>query len=224
MTVGDGIIGQTRRRELQVERAGGRDLDGARHRAGPAREAAVLFARAAEVGERAGREPAVELVERTTGAHRRERGCELTPRRRGVVDVVGRDDLDARVQRDFRERVIAVPVDRVAVVPQLDEHAVTTERGDQPVERAPRRTRTVARERRRDRPLPASREYKPRVVSGRARKLALDVRQHGERQCTQLRLLLAPSQMDELGIGADSKNLRVAIRELMARPGRTQGR
>ena len=38
--------------------------------------------------------------------------------------------------REGGERVVAVPVERVAVVPQLHEHAVAAERGDEPVELA----------------------------------------------------------------------------------------
>ncbi len=167
--VGYGIVGQLRRGELQVERARVRDLDRAFHRTRPARETALLLARAAQVRERAGRQPAVELVERTAGAHRRERGRERTARRRGVVHVVGGDHLHARLDRDLRERVVAVAVDRVAVVPQLDEHPVTAERVDQPGERGASRGRTVALQRGGHTPLAAAGEHEPVIVGARGR-------------------------------------------------------
>ena len=49
--------------------------------------------------------------------------------------------------RDLGERVVAVPVERIAVVPQLDEHAVAPEGGDEPVERAPGRGGAVVEKR-----------------------------------------------------------------------------
>ena len=67
-----------------------------------------------------------------------------------------------------------MPVERVAVVPQLDQHAVAPEGGDEPVEGAPGRRWAVLEERARDRALTASREHEPRVVGG-ARTLAVEV-------------------------------------------------
>ena len=154
---------------MQIERALACDVDGALDRAGPAREATLLLVRAAQVRERRRRKPAVDLVERATGAHRGERGGERPLRSGGVVHVVGRDDVDPRLGRDQRELVVAVAVDGVAVVPQLDEHAVTTERRDQVVERAPRRRRPVAQQGRGHGALAAPGEHEPRGV-GRGRR------------------------------------------------------
>ena len=50
------------------------------------------------------------------------------------MHVVRGDDVDPGAHRDLRERVVAVPVDRVAVVPELDEHPVAAEGVDEPVE------------------------------------------------------------------------------------------
>ena len=133
------MVGQLGRGEAEVERARRRDVDRALHRAGPAGEPALLLGRAAQVRERRGREPAVDLVERASGPDRGERGGERPLRGRGVVHVVGGDHVDARRRRDLGQRVVAVPVERIAVVPQLDEHAVASEGGDEPVERAPGR-------------------------------------------------------------------------------------
>ena len=52
------------------------------------------------------------------------------------MHVVGGDDVDARGHRHPGQRVVAVPVERIAVVPQLHQHAVAAEAGDEPVERA----------------------------------------------------------------------------------------
>ena len=79
----------------------------------------------------------------------------------GVVHVVGGDHLDAGARRDRGERVVAVPVERVAVVPQLHEHAVAPERGDEPVERAARRGRDRREQRARHRALAAPGEHEP---------------------------------------------------------------
>jgi hypothetical protein len=54
----------------------------------------------------------------------------------GVVDVVGGHALDADPVGDLDQRVVAGRVDRVAVVPQLDQHPVAPERAHQPLELA----------------------------------------------------------------------------------------
>ena len=144
VTVGHGVVGQARRRELQVE-ARARDVDGPFDRARPAREPPLLLGRGTQVRERSGRQPAVDLVERPAGAHRGERGAKRPARRCGVVHVVRRDHLDAGAHRDLRERVVAVAVERIAVIPQLDEHPIAPERVDQLVQRALGRGRAIPR-------------------------------------------------------------------------------
>ena len=162
----DVVIGKLGRGEVQVEGAGTRDLDGALHRARPAIEAARLLGGTAQVRERRRGEPAVDVVERTARAHRRERGGEWALRGSGVVDVVGGDDVDPGGGGNHRQLVVAVAVDGIAVVPELHEHAIATERGDELVERAACGGGTVAHERRRDRALATAGEHEPRVVPG----------------------------------------------------------
>ena len=53
---------------------------------------------------------------------------------RGVVGVGGGDDVDAGPDGELGEGVVAVRVERVAVVAQLDGHVVAPEGGDQRVE------------------------------------------------------------------------------------------
>src|SRR4029450_1877040 len=49
----------------------------------------------------------------------------------------------------------------------------------------------------------------------RARELALDVRQHRERQRAQLFLVLAPGKMHEFRVDADAQHLRIAVGEFL---------
>ena len=99
------------------------------------------------------RQPRIELVEAAARAHGGDRRRQLALGGRGVVHVVGGDALDADAVGDLDERVVAGGVDRVAVVPQLDEHAVAPERADQPLELAAGGGRAVVEQRRRHRPL-----------------------------------------------------------------------
>ena len=46
-----GVVGELGRSQAEVERARARDVDGARHRTGPARETTLLLRRAAQVCE-----------------------------------------------------------------------------------------------------------------------------------------------------------------------------
>ena len=81
---------------------------------------------------------------------------------------------------DLGERVVAGRVERVAVVPELDEHAVAPERLDEPLQLAAGGRRTVGDERRRHRPLAAAGEYpgvagerRGEVVEGELRRTLL---------------------------------------------------
>ena len=136
---GNVVIGELGRGEAQVERARARDVDGALHRTRPAREAALLLRRAAEVRER-----------RRPGASRRSRRANgaTAPRRarwRAGAARAWRSarcwwrHVDAGRHRHPGQRVVAVTVERVAVVPQLHQHAVAPEAGDELVERGARR-------------------------------------------------------------------------------------
>jgi hypothetical protein len=80
------------------------------------------------------RQPTVQLVERATCAHRGERGGQPPAMRGGVVDVVGRHRVDPASGAEPHQGVIAGRVERVAVVPDLDQHVVPAERLDQAVE------------------------------------------------------------------------------------------
>ena len=114
--------------------------------------------------ERRRGEPAVDLVERTPRPDGRERGRERTLPRGRVMHVVRCDDIDTRPHRDLGQRVVAVTVERVAVIPELDQHPVTTEPVDKAIERAARPGRSVIVKRARNWPLAATREDEPAVV------------------------------------------------------------
>ena len=154
---------QVRRHERQVERRRpadlGRPLDDAR----VAGEAAGLLGTRAQVRPGGGRQPRVELGEAATGPDGSDGGGQLALRRRGVVDVVGGHALDAGAVGDLGEGVVAGRVERVAVVPQLDQDAVAAERLDQPLELAAGGRRAVIDERRRHRPLATAGEC-PRMA------------------------------------------------------------
>ena len=166
------VVGQLGRGEAEVERARRRDLERALDRAGPAREPALLLGRAAQVRERRGRQPAVDLVERPAGAYRGEGLGERTASGGGVVHVVRRDDLDPDAHRDLCERVVAVTVERIAVIPQLHEHPIPTEGVDQLGQRSLRGCRTVALQCGGHAALATTGEHEP-VVVGRARAVTV---------------------------------------------------
>ena len=82
---------------------------------------------------------------------------------RGVVGVGGGDAADAAADGELGEGVVAGGVERVAVVPQLDEDAVAPERLDQAVELPPGRGRPIGDECGGDGALAAAGE-RPRVT------------------------------------------------------------
>ncbi len=124
-------------------------------------EPAGLFGPAAQVGQARGREPRVELVEALAGAHRGQRGGERAAGRGGVVHVVGGEHDDALAHRQLGQGVVAVGVERVAVIPQLDHHPVGPERLDQPAQLPAGAGRAFGCQRRWHRALPAPGEHPP---------------------------------------------------------------
>ena len=159
-------VGQVGGGEPQVERAGGGDLDGAFDRARPAREPAGLLGGTAELREGGAGQPAVELVEGASGPDRGQRGGERPLPAGGVVDVVGGDHLHPGPGGEQGEGVVAVTVERVAVIPEFDEHPVPPERVDEPLEGPARRGGPLVEQRARHRALPAPGEDHPGVVGG----------------------------------------------------------
>ena len=156
-----GSCGATSCRSKAQARA---QLGGPLHRAGPAGEAAGLLVARAQVGAGAGGQPAVELVEAAPGPHRRHRRGQRAAGRGGVVGVGGGDDVDPGPDGQLGQRVVAVRVERVAVVAQLDGDVVATEGGDQRVELPGGRRRAVALERGGHRALAAAGEHEPVVA------------------------------------------------------------
>ena len=74
---------------------------------------------------------------------------------------------------DLGERVVAGGIERIAVIPQLDEHPVAPERLDHPPQLASRRVRSVGDQRRRYRPLAAAGEH-PGVAGERGGEVVED--------------------------------------------------
>ena len=104
-------------------------------------------------------QPRVDLVEAATRPHSGERRGQLALRGGCVVDVVGRHALDSLAVGDLDESIVAGGVERIAVVPQLHQHAVPPERVDQPEQLAARRRRAIGDQCRRDRPLAATGQH-----------------------------------------------------------------
>ena len=129
---------QRRGDERQVERRRPADLGGQLDDAGVAGEAAALLGARAQVGAGRRRQPRVELVEAAAGPHGGQRGGQAALGRRGVVGVGRGDAADVVAGGQLGEGVVAGRVERVAVVPQLDEHPVAPERR-RPARRSSRR-------------------------------------------------------------------------------------
>ena len=111
-------------------------------------------------------QPRVDLVEAPPRPHRGERRGQPALRRGCVVDVVGRHALDSLAVGDLDERIVAGGVERIAVIPQFHQHAVTPERVDEPEQLAASRRRTVGDQCSRDRSLAAPGEHPSVAASG----------------------------------------------------------
>ena len=151
--------------ERQVEGGGPTDLGGQLDDAGVAGEPAALLGARAQVGPGRRRQPRVELGQAAAGPHGGQRGGQPALGRRGVVGVGGGDATDVVTGGQLGEGVVARRVERVAVVPQLDEHAVAPERLDEAQQLAARRRRAVLHECRRNGALAAAGE-RPDVPAG----------------------------------------------------------
>ena len=118
---------QRRGDERQVEGGGPPDLRRQLDDAGIAGEATGLLGARAQVGAGRGRQPRVELGQAAAGPDGRERRRQAALGRRGVVGVAGGDAPDVVAGGELGQGVVAGGVERVAVVPELDEHAVAPE-------------------------------------------------------------------------------------------------
>ena len=117
------------------------------------------------------RQPRVELGQAAAGPDGGQRRGQAALGRRGVVGVGRGDAADAVAGGQLGQGVVAGRVERVAVVPQLDEHPVAPERVDQPLQLAPGHRRAVGHQRRGDGPLAAPGEH-PHVAGGVAGDVA----------------------------------------------------
>ncbi len=148
--LGARIRRERRRDETKIERALApqtrRRLDHARIAGEPTR----LLGTRSQVRGAAARNPPVEIVEAAPSAHRGERGGEMSTIGGRIVDVVGGDRRDADLGREFGQRVGAVGVERIVVIPQLDGDVIEAEPLDEATQLAFRRSRPVRHERRRN--------------------------------------------------------------------------
>ena len=153
--------GQAGGHQAQVERRRPAHLGGALHHARVAQEAAGLLRPTAQVGTGGGGQPRVQFLQAAPGAHGGHRGGQAALGRGGVVDVVAGDHAHVVAGGQFGEGVVADGVQRVAVVPQLHQHAVPPERADQPLQLAAGRAGAVGHQRGGHGTLAAAGEHPP---------------------------------------------------------------
>ena len=116
------------------------------------------------MGAGAGREPAVEVVQAAPGPYGGHGRGQPPARGRGVVGVGGGHDVDAGLDGDLGQGVVAGRVERVPVIAQLHGHVGAAEGGDQRVELAGGGGRPVTLEGRRHGALAATGEDEPVVT------------------------------------------------------------
>ena len=131
--VGARVRRQLRRHQRQAERALPPEPGRGLHHSGVAGEAPGLLGAGAQMGPTPGTEPAVVVVEVAPVADRGQGVGQAAVGRRGVAHRVGAHRLHSPAHPELGQGVVAVGVQRVAVVPQLHEHVAGAGRADQPV-------------------------------------------------------------------------------------------
>ena len=139
----------------EVECALGGDLPGPLDGTGPPSEAAVLLGLASQAGACRRGEPSIELLERPSGPHGGQGGGQGEPGRGGVVDVVGGHRGHPPLDGQHGQGIVAGPIHRSAVVPQLHGEVLSTEAIDEVVEGSARCRWPLASQGRGQRTLPA---------------------------------------------------------------------
>ena len=177
---------QRRGDEGEIERRRPPDLGSQLDDTRIAGEAAALLGAGAEVGASCRRQPRIELGQAAAGPHGGQRRGQPALGGRGVVGVRRGDAADVVAGGQLGEHVVASRIERVAVVPQLDEDTVAPERLDQPLQLPASCRWTVVDECSRDGTLTAAGQ-RPHVAGGVAGDVA-------ERE---LRRPLLPRQMPE---------------------------
>jgi len=172
---------QARRDERQVERDGARDFRSPLDHTRIPREPATLLGTAAQARAGGRRQARVEFVEAASVAHRGECAGEHVVAGRRIRHVVGGDGLHVALRRDTNERVVAPHIERVAVVPHFDEHAVAAECLDEQLERSSCGVRAVGVQRSRERALGSTGEHE--ALAAHALRERLDIKD-GVRLCS----------------------------------------
>ena len=132
---------QVRGDELEVEHALGRERRRRGHRLGVAPVPGEHLGGGAQVSGGRGGQPAVHVVEGGPGADGRQGGGEVGVPGGRVVGVRRRDEGQVRGPREVDEEVVALAVEGVAGVRELDGDVVAAEGRDEPVELGARRSR-----------------------------------------------------------------------------------
>ncbi len=155
------MLRQTRFHTAQPETEVVRELHCAFDRARVTREQCRHLLAAAQMGCAGCREPAVEVVEASVGAHRGKRCGEPVLARCRVVDVAGRNDRQPCLRRQRRQRVVVGVVEGVAVVVQFHGNVVLAEVVDEECQLAGCRALALCGECRAYAPFSASGEDEP---------------------------------------------------------------
>ena len=157
---------QVGRHQRQIERSRSPDLGSRLDHAGVTQEPPGLLGSAAQMGTGRCRQPRIELVEAAPRPHGGDCRGQPALRRRGVVHVVRRDTREVVTGRQLGQGIVARRVERVAVVPQLDDDAVATEQFDETAELLGCGSGTMVDEGRRHRALATAGEH-PAVTGHR---------------------------------------------------------
>ncbi len=160
--------------QRQIESEFRAELGRLSHRSGKSRETYRHLRRRPQVSPSRGRQPAVQVIKAAPGPHSRQRRRQPGSGRGCVMHVV-RGDEPAPVRRgDARERVVAVAVMRIILIPQFDGYVVPAEQRRQRVQRTPSRLRAGRDQRAGDTALAASGEHLPVPACPGRESLELD--------------------------------------------------
>jgi len=125
---------QLRRNERQIERRVICNVRGTRDHTRVSRESSLLFRRATQTRGGSRRKLRVELVQTAAMTHCGKCARHHMVARHGIRHIVGGHRLHPARSCNAHQCIVAPHIQRVAVIPHLHQHAVTTECVDQQLE------------------------------------------------------------------------------------------
>ena len=130
-TVGARIRRQFWCHERQIECCRLTNLGGQVNHTGIASESTSLFGATSQVCCCRGWQTVINLIKAATLIDCRNRGCQSSCRWRCIVNIVCRNALHIGSCRQLGHRIVTCSIKRVAVIPQFNQHSITTKRSDQ---------------------------------------------------------------------------------------------